>query len=836
VLKTDVEKTENLLVEETPMLTKVVVPLLRGKGSDGKNSKEGGRNKMKRMVGIAVIAVFACALFLVPNACADVNISSNVVPGRGDFESSFTYIATLTNPLEYNWDVTEKVNLTIGPDCNNKSIKKQYDLGDIIIPDGESRTISKDVYFTDLALMQGDFKKWTTEGEPCNWTRAWYQFCSNGMFRVDCDGQDRHPILTLPKPKTRLSCPGSVECCQDFIWTFYVEDKMGGSGNFQILVDNSTVDTRGIIFSPGGGRYTYSGRPFNGSMGNKPFTVIFNYNHPCYPNINESCKGYIIPNPPQTRLTCPRSVAWCQDFIWTFYVEDKIGGSGNFQILVDNSTVDTGSYSFKPGGDEYTYKGRPFNESMVGNYFTVIFNYNDHCYPNINESCEGYITEFPPPEITAYLNGDPLSKDRRNVRYIEKNTSFPFKVEITDYVGSANVTLKLDVFKNSYEYFNKTWNRTLTGTIGEPETTKPYNCNIPFINEKSNFTIVLNYNNTYNNTYKTYNLTIISFEIDFRNATVNPPDGPWNDVFNYSVNVSASRDLDITLKVFDPCTEEWPWKTVSLNETNATKKYYTKDEGKTLYWNTKPNNPPFSENCKGKSKFYFEYLEGRMSPIYRGPELFKPPEFNNGTTSPNVTIYCDWSNSSTPCNYSVNVTTEDEYKVRLLVKDPVSNDWIPKRDIKEISSTTKNITWTNITPFGSLNMDNITQYIGKQANFTFEYDGHIYEEEPQFPGPELVAAFKDPKVELEPGDEVINYNDTFYYSVNVIGSEKLINISLRYLCDEEWISENINNATWNYAATGNWTPHTWECQAINTWEEVRFDVNVTGEGKPIEVY
>jgi len=43
VLKTDVEKTENLLVEETPMLTKVVVPLLRGKGSDGRKIE--GRKK-----------------------------------------------------------------------------------------------------------------------------------------------------------------------------------------------------------------------------------------------------------------------------------------------------------------------------------------------------------------------------------------------------------------------------------------------------------------------------------------------------------------------------------------------------------------------------------------------------------------------------------------------------------------------------------------------------------------------------------------------------------------------------------------------------------------------
>ena len=44
------KKNEKLLIEETFFL--LVVPLLRGKGSDGEKSKEGGRNKMKRMVGV----------------------------------------------------------------------------------------------------------------------------------------------------------------------------------------------------------------------------------------------------------------------------------------------------------------------------------------------------------------------------------------------------------------------------------------------------------------------------------------------------------------------------------------------------------------------------------------------------------------------------------------------------------------------------------------------------------------------------------------------------------------------------------------------------------------
>jgi hypothetical protein len=134
----------------------------------------------------------------------------------------------------------------------------------------------------------------------------------------------------------------------------------------------------------------------------------------------------------------------------------------------------------------------------------------------------------------------------------------------------------------------------------------------------------------------------------------------------------------------------------------------------------------------------------------------------------------------------------------------------------------------------SLNIDNISQYIdnGTRANFTFEYNGHRANK--NFSGPVLVAAFRDPRIKLEPGDEEINCNDTFNYSVSVIGSEKL-NITLRYLCDGKWISEDITKPiTKEYTNITKWEPLNWTCKAINTWVDVKFDVNITGE--EIEVY
>ena len=729
-----------------------MVPLLRGKGSNGENSKEGGRNKMKRVVGIVVIAVFACALFLVPHASAQKFeiVDAWVEPPIGEVGDEFTYYVKVKYIGELAHGVWCNVTLTYGPnsdkrDCNGSRNKSEY--WQLPKRGGTKIFPFKNIYLRPLKSCDDEFKNFTEgRGKVCKWEECWYDFTvigAEGLYH-----NTRFPKITLPKPKTKLICPGSVAWCEDFIWTFYVEDKMRGWGTFRILVDNLTVDSEGITFEPGGG--------------------------------------------------------------------------------------------------EYTYKKKIFNESMVCNNYTVVFNYSDRCH-DINKSCRGHITQYIPKIVGGpYLNATEdvfklLSEgvnEIDNIKWKDMDEgNFSFSVTIEDEIEKGNATLQVYRIKN-----NTITNYSLKSDEGEgfPYEYKYYNESIRFDRNDANTTILLylDYSRPnlpsefWNEWPKVYNITIIPFEIDFKNATVKPEEGNWSDEFKYSVLVNASKDLSIDLKVFDPCLETWPWRPVEPSEV------YFKNGWKTLNWTIKKANPIFSENCSGESKFYFKY-EGGKTQVYSGPVLISPPpEFDNGTTNPNVTIYCNWSKSSTPCNYSVNVTTEDEYKVRLLVKDPVSNDWIPKRDIKEISSKTKNITWTNITPFESLNTDNMTQYINNRtrADFILEYDGLRYKEESPFPGLELVAAFKEPRIELEPGDEEINYNDTFNYSVNVIGSEKLLNITLRYLCDEEWISENINNATWNYATTGNWTPHTWECQAINTWEGVRFDVNVTGEKKPIKVY
>jgi hypothetical protein len=452
---------------------------------------------------------------------------------------------------------------------------------------------------------------------------------------------------------------------------------------------------------------------------------------------------YCPKDPTLKILGCPDEVSWKSPLTITFTIVDDAftkpygGGEAKLTVrslssnytLADNITIsgDDTADSMMKG---YSWLYPELTETMIDEKFTVSVLYTNSYHRDLStnnikeypESCCCIkIVEVPPPDIEAYLDEKELSEEYNTTIYLEEDANLSFKAKIEDYV-EAEVTLKLYVNYDNKSYCNCIWNKTIEGAYNVPST-EVYDdeCNILFQKERKNFTLILNYNNKlYNRTYR-YNLSIIPFYKDFENAIVNPTKGGyWNDTFKYTIRVNATENLTIALYVFDPCLESWPW-------IHVANKPYNKNGRKPLNWTIR-GKEIFSENCTGKSKFYFKY-EGGKTPVYLGPDLgheqIKPPEFDNGTTSPNVTIYCNWSKSSTPCNYSVNVTAEDEYKVTLLVKDPTDKKWIPKRDVKDVSSETKNITWSDIKPFESLNIDNISQYIdnGTRANFTFEYNG-----------------------------------------------------------------------------------------------------------------
>lgn len=115
---------------------------------------------------------------------------------------------------------------------------------------------------------------------------------------------------------------------------------------------------------------------------------------------------------------------------------------------------------------------------------------------------------------------------------------------------------------------------------------------------------------------------------EFKNATVKPASGHYNDSFNYSVYVNLNKTInnktiDITLEVFD--ISSYKWKAVgNKNYTNPG------DWQKlTFTWNGKNNI--FDKDCAGLASYRFYYTvdgERHESDLFYGPELeswYVPP-------------------------------------------------------------------------------------------------------------------------------------------------------------------------------------------------------------------
>jgi len=314
-------------------------------------------------------------------------------------------------------------------------------------------------------------------------------------------------------------------------------------------------------------------------------------------------------------------------------------------------------------------------------------------------------------------------------------------------------------------------------------------------------------------------------------CSVSPLEGNWDDTFTYNLSVIGPREAKFTLEIYQPANNTWEIK----DKENQTWTYTPPKAPNETSFTIKP----FIEQSQGGiSSYRFKYEDGILNTTlgpYPGPHLI-PPEPNVSFYPTNLTAYLGsepsdiresneadynmYSGDTTPFDYVVNASASQTkwYDISLLVYDPVKGEWEDKGSKKLFLEAGKNKTlkWAKIKPFESLDESKIDDYIGKQANFTFVYDGTKVDRD--FSGPELVVAFKNPKCD----PPVVPYEGYFNYSIDVIGSRTL-SITLEYLYGREWISENITNATWNnYTDVGNWTNHTWECQAINTWEDVRF--------------
>jgi hypothetical protein len=293
--------------------------------------------------------------------------------------------------------------------------------------------------------------------------------------------------------------------------------------------------------------------------------------------------------------------------------------------------------------------------------------------------------------------------------------------------------------------------------------------------------------------------SVQGMELAVRNASVYPPVGNWSDHFNYSVNVSFYKGIEIELWIYHPGENKWkPCETQKYNARSG--------EWQPLRWNIQP----FSPGCKGETSSYEfwwnkEVLEIEGRKTFEGPHIIKiKEEFKNESVNPAYGYY------NTPFTYSVWVKLNKEEEIALEIFNISSYKWEERGKNQSYNKTGdwQLLIWPNITHIASADCKG---GLGKYRFFFIE-SGERYESD-TFRDPTLKPTtireeiFKNATVTPASG----YYNIPFNYSVEVDTNGVV-----------ELMVYDITIDKWQNKIKGNKTGNRWE------WRNITFSEDCAG--------
>ena len=645
---------------------------------------------MKRVVGVVIIAVLACALFLVPNVHAEgkIHIDTNVIPSEGEYDKTFTYVINITAIRGY--DIVD-VYLTIGPDWRNPSINKtpckweKVGIGDAIT------TLSCNTSFRDL--VYGKYGDWVLNGTDPSWDWAWYKVHARSRICFPplepCEeGEDEGPGEPILTKRILNFYNSNVEYNETGC-----PDKLLFDYNVKVWQNaNNTIDLQ--VFN-------YSTYRFE-SKGTRNCTTLF-ANHtlkwPCI-NLNRNnlatdLKGqysFVVVGGREYSSTYPGP-----KITEKFYEPDVKPREGTNSDVFDYSItinanicdkIEFQVYNYTSG--EWDLKGTRINYTTPGKNQTLEWHnirLNPHQFDQYNDSRYRFVGISKSSEYEGPFW--PIGLKWRNHDVTPKRGLYNYKFNYSVEVNSTKeIAVKLRVYyphegeaiisDNIKRYTNRSnwepiyWNNTQP-FVKEDEGTAAYKFEFYYKGAKINETEI----------YYGPDIGIA----DFKNSSAEPGIGTRETEFTYSIEVKAVKSDYLTLKVYD---SEWNFISEKIHENKTTTDWKLFKFENIMFTKV----PPASLGVA-----HYVFLTGKETKIsFNGPEiieekfgkLFVDPKEGTNYTLFNFSIEL---NTSKPRNVTLWAKCDDGEWMEVESK-PIVSEWETiKFSVKTPCDTFKEVCW-----------------------------------------------------------------------------------------------------------------------------------------------
>lgn len=398
-----------------------------------------------------------------------------------------------------------------------------------------------------------------------------------------------------------------------------VVDCAAGMGEMALQISGSDMDfeIRALGQPLGGDRYLYEMHaPFDWSSVNKSYTLSLTYIHPSIDNGRmsfENASMSVLPLAIELKdpEVTPAIGRWNETFTYSVEVDSDDEVEVTLQTY-NPCERDWTDWRAQPGSGSLAWSIRPFRyecSEMADETPKYRFKAEFEGTETRSEVVSGPALE----EGAASLVG----WDYLPEIYVPKGGIARQVVEATvrSPAGMGEVELAITGEEMNFSEVGR----------GLPmgEDTYRYDWSVPFdegsIGKNYTLVLTLRHPSTGDRVLGEGTMRALPIFVEFKDPSVSPDTGLWNEPYLYTVGLNASLGLDVFLQTYNPCSYEWDsWGAERASPGESR-----------LNWSINPFRCDCVEMKQNSAKYRFkaEYREFEETSIpYSGPDLYARPE------------------------------------------------------------------------------------------------------------------------------------------------------------------------------------------------------------------